>query len=59
LEVHAAERAMKMLGGHVRQLLPVTLPGVVEERYLIVADKIAATPPQYPRKPGIPTKKPL
>jgi 16S rRNA (guanine527-N7)-methyltransferase len=59
LEVHGAERAMKILGGHVRQLLPVTLPGVVEERYLIVADKVAATPPQYPRKPGIPTKKPL
>lgn len=59
VEVHAAERAMKILGGHVRQLLPVILPGVVEEHYLIMVDKIAATPPQYPRKPGIPTKKPL
>jgi 16S rRNA (guanine527-N7)-methyltransferase len=58
-EVHAAENAIKVLGGHVRQLLPLTLPGVVEERYLILVDKIAATPPGYPRKPGIPTKKPL
>ena len=40
-------------------LLPVTLPGVAEERYLVVVDKVAATPPQYPRKPGFPAKKPL
>jgi 16S rRNA (guanine527-N7)-methyltransferase len=43
----------------MRQLLPVTLPGVAEERYLVVVDKTAATPPQYPRKPGFPAKKPL
>lgn len=58
-EVHAAENAIKMLGGEVRQLVPVTLPGVVEERHLVLVDKVAATPPGYPRKPGIPAKKPL
>jgi 16S rRNA (guanine527-N7)-methyltransferase len=58
-EAHQAENALKMLGGKMCQLIPVTLPGVVEERYLVVVDKIAATPPQYPRKPGIPAKKPL
>lgn len=58
-EVHAAERATKLLGGHLRQLMPVTLPGVVEERYLVVVDKIAATPGKYPRRAGIPTKRPL
>jgi 16S rRNA (guanine527-N7)-methyltransferase len=47
------------LGGEVRQLIPVTLPGVVEERHLVLVDKVAATPPGYPRKPGVPTKKPL
>ncbi len=45
--------------GEVRQLVPVTLPGVVEERHLVLVDKVAATPPGYPRKPGVPTKKPL
>jgi len=25
----------------------------------VVVDKVAATPPQYPRKPGFPAKKPL
>ena len=59
VEAHNAEFAMRLLGGRVRQLLPVTLPGVAEERYLLVVDKIAATPPQYPRKPGFPAKKPL
>lgn len=58
-EVHAAEKAIRLLGGHVRQLLPVTLPGVVEERYLVLVDKVAATPAGYPRKSGIPTKDPL
>lgn len=58
-EAHSAEKAFSLLGGEVRQLIPLTLPGVVEERYLVVVDKVAATPPQYPRKPGIPTKKPL
>ena len=58
-EAHNAELALKLLGGRMRQLLPVTLPGVSEERYLVVVDKVAATPPQYPRKPGFPAKKPL
>ena len=58
-EVHAAENVIKLLGGEVRQLIPVTLPGVVEERHLVLADKVAATPPGYPRKPGVPAKKPL
>ena len=58
-EVHKAEQALKMLGGQMRQLIPVTLPGVADERYLVVIDKVAATPGQYPRKSGIPAKKPL
>jgi 16S rRNA (guanine527-N7)-methyltransferase len=58
-EAHSAERAMHMLGGHLRQLLPVTLPGVAEERYLVVVGKVAATPDAYPRKVGMPARRPL
>jgi 16S rRNA (guanine527-N7)-methyltransferase len=58
-EVHTAENAIKLLGGEVRQLMTITLPGVVEERHLVVVNKVATTPPGYPRKPGVPTKKPL
>jgi len=58
-ESQAADRAIQILGGHLRQLLPVTLPGVVEERYLVVVNKVAATPEKYPRRVGIPAKRPL
>jgi 16S rRNA (guanine527-N7)-methyltransferase len=58
-EAHSTERALRVLGGHLRQLMPVTLPGVAEERYLVVIDKVAATPNGYPRKVGVPAKRPL
>lgn len=58
-EAHQAERAMQLLGGRLHQVVPVTLPGVAEERFLIVVDKRHATPQQYPRRPGIPAKNPL
>jgi 16S rRNA (guanine527-N7)-methyltransferase len=58
-EAHSAERALRVLGGHLRQLLPVALPGVAEERYLVVIDKVAATPDGYPRNVGVPAKRPL
>jgi 16S rRNA (guanine527-N7)-methyltransferase len=58
-EVNSGENAIRILGGHLRRLVPVTLPGVVEERYLIVVNKTAATPNGYPRRVGLPAKKPL
>jgi len=58
-EAQAAEHAMHILGGRLRQITPVSLPGVEDERYLVVADKIAATPDQYPRRVGVPAKHPL
>lgn len=58
-EAHTSEKACQMLGGRIKKITPVVLPGVVEERFLIVVEKIAATPPKYPRRVGIPTKSPL
>jgi len=58
-EAHASEKAIRLLGGRLRQLVPVTLPGVAEERFLIIIDKIAATPQNYPRRVGVPTRNPL
>jgi 16S rRNA (guanine527-N7)-methyltransferase len=58
-EAHAAEHATRLLGGHLRKLIPITLPGVVEDRYLVVIDKVAATPNTYPRRVGVPSKHPL
>lgn len=58
-EAHRAEHAYKLLGGKLRQLIQVELPGIAEKRYLVIVDKIAATPPAYPRRVGIPSKRPL
>jgi 16S rRNA (guanine527-N7)-methyltransferase len=58
-EAHSAEHALRVLGGHLRQLMTITLPGVAEERTLVVIDKVAATPNGYPRKVGVPAKRPL
>lgn len=58
-EVHAAEEAIRILGGRVRKLVPVDLHGLAETRYLVIVDKVAATPEKYPRRPGIPEKRPL
>lgn len=58
-EVHAAEEAIRILGGEVRRLVPVHLHGIAETRYLVIVDKVAATPEKYPRRPGIPSKRPL
>lgn len=58
-EAQSAEKAMGLLGGKLKQLIPVHLPGVADDRYLVILEKVAATPPKYPRKPGIPMKLPL
>lgn len=58
-EAQSAEGSMKLLGGKLEQLIPVHLPGVADDRYLVVVEKTAATPPKYPRKPGIAAKQPL
>lgn len=58
-EAQAAEKAMGLLGGTLKQLTPVHLPGVADDRYLVLIEKRAATPPKYPRKPGMAAKSPL
>jgi len=57
-EIRAAARALDILGGRVREIAPVQLPGL-EPRHLVVIEKIAATPDKYPRRAGIPERKPL
>jgi len=58
-ETQAAERAFQLLGGRLHKLVPVQLPGVAEDRYLVVVDKVVTTPARYPRRVGIPAKRPL
>jgi 16S rRNA (guanine527-N7)-methyltransferase len=58
-EVHEAGDAIATLGGEVRQLVPVELRGLAETRHLVVVDKVAPTPEKYPRRPGVPKRRPL
>ncbi len=58
-EVLNADRAIKILGGNIHEIFPVQINGLAEERYLVLIDKISQTPMQYPRHPGLPSKKPL
>jgi 16S rRNA (guanine527-N7)-methyltransferase len=58
-EVTAAQVAIEHLGGRLNRLIPVELTGIAETRYLVVVDKVAATPDQHPRRPGMPTKHPI
>ncbi len=58
-EVEAARVALERLGGAVRELKEFSLPGRGELRTLVVIDKVAPTPAAYPRRPGIPAKRPL
>lgn len=58
-EAHQAQNAINILGGHLKQLIPVELPRVAEDRYLVIMEKISATPITYPRQVGKPVKKPL
>ncbi len=58
-EVQEAAAALDLLGGVLRDLLPVHLPGVEQTHYLVLIDKTRPTPAKYPRRPGMPTKRPL
>jgi 16S rRNA (guanine527-N7)-methyltransferase len=58
-EAQKAHQAVSMLGGELTQVKKITLPGVTEDRFLITIEKKATTPEKYPRRVGVPGKKPL
>lgn len=58
-EVDKAARAISIMGGSLTEVKRIELEELVDERYLIVIDKVAPTPQEYPRRPGVPPKRPL
>lgn len=62
-EVAAARGAIRTLGGGDPVVSPVVLPPLDGEagrtHYLVVVEKTAPTDSRYPRKPGLPSKRPL
>lgn len=57
-ELERAQRATDIMGGKLGEVHPV---GVEElgGRLLVIIDKVAPTPQGYPRRPGIPSKRPI
>ena len=58
-ETQAAENAIHLMGGKLNRLIHIELPGVVEERFIVVVNKVARTPEEYPRRTGVPAKSPI
>jgi len=58
-EVQEARRATFIMGGQIVDVKKIELPELADERWLVVIDKVGETPPQYPRRPGVPAKRPL
>lgn len=58
-EIDQASKAISMLGGRLREVNKVEMEEFADARYLVVIDKVSPTPVQYPRRPGVPAKRPL
>lgn len=58
-EIEPAQHAIKKLGGRLERVIGLDLPIIKDKRNLVVIEKVAPTPPQYPRKAGVPSKNPL
>lgn len=58
-EAEASRNAVRLLGGKLDEIIPVELPGVEDERYLVVLEKIKATRAEFPRRVGVPAKAPI
>lgn len=58
-EIKFSKRALEELKGKVETLLKVEIPYLNAERFIVIVRKIAETPQKYPRRTGIPQKRPL
>lgn len=58
-EVEQAQKAVKILGGRIQDVVYFQLPDSEIQRSLVVIEKVKATPGRYPRKAGTPLKEPL
>ena len=58
-EAKEAEKAIKILGGQVKDITYFKLPDSEIDRSLVIINKKKSTPGKYPRKAGTPLKEPL
>jgi 16S rRNA (guanine527-N7)-methyltransferase len=58
-EVRASANALATIGGKIEATLPLELPGEGPKQTLVIVRKTGTSPEQYPRRAGMPAKRPL
>ncbi len=58
-EVSQAQAALDLLGGRLSTIQPVEWAGLKSPRHLVIIEKTSPTPERFPRRPGLPAKRPL
>ena len=58
-EIRGSEGAISVLGGALEKIEVVDMEELGYPRWLVVLSKQAISPSRYPRRPGIPAKRPL
>ncbi len=58
-EIEEGRYAVQAMGGSYGEVIPVRVSLLEDDRVLVVMNKRAPTPKQYPRRAGMPAKRPL
>jgi 16S rRNA (guanine527-N7)-methyltransferase len=58
-EVARSRRALRSMGGDIIEVAGSPLPDLLPEHQLVIIEKTRPTNSQYPRRPGIPERRPL
>jgi 16S rRNA (guanine527-N7)-methyltransferase len=58
-EVKQSYKAIAAMGGRLSEIRLIELEKLDDKRYLIIIDKVKSTPAEYPRRPGMPAKRPI
>ena len=58
-EVREAAAALRACGGHVESIHPLHIPDAETSPTLVIVRKVSDTPQRFPRRTGIPAKRPL
>jgi 16S rRNA (guanine527-N7)-methyltransferase len=58
-EIAASVHAFQVLGSEIVSSSSLAIPGTLHSQWLVLVRKTAPVPPRYPRRAGIPKKRPL
>lgn len=58
-EADTSRNVIRLLGGKLLEIIPIHLPELDDERFLVVLEKVRPTPAEFPRRVGIPAKSPI